>query len=256
MTKPKAKKTQTEIQSLEMHECAVRIVGISPLIMNSWNQKIMEQMLSKHVGKNGTGRQLKKPREIIENAKSRNVNGEVCISPIALKKAMLSASTLFKDVFTKVALRQVLHIEGNSIPLEFQECIDRIDMVRLPGPARKPDVRFRPQFNNWHAEFVIAFAKDKISMEQVLTLLSRAGSGIGVGEFRPEKDGTFGRFRLDNQVQHSLKDVEAIRERCKPEMRGLQVPAWAMDADIDTQVLAAAGGAEEPPESGEAERVG
>jgi len=70
----------------------------------------------------------------------------------------------------------------------------REDMVRVGmGVA---DIRYRPQFDPWAAKVRIAFNAAAISPEQIANLLDIAGFGVGVGEWRPEKDGSFGRFHV------------------------------------------------------------
>ena len=51
-------------------------------------------------------------------------------------------------------------------------------------------------------------------MQTVVDLLGRAGR-VGVGEWRPEKDGTFGTY---NVVRHITdpKEIAEVRKQCAP----------------------------------------
>jgi len=214
----------------------VRIVGITPLIQNNFSQKAMEQMLSKHVGRS-VERQKKNPRQCIEDAKVLNMRGEVCVPPVAIKKAMLTAMSNIKTA-KPWQVKQAVFVDALSVPVKFASMQPRLDMVRTSGMNRVPDVRFRPQFNDWEASLVIVYAPDIVSLDLVLNLIQLAGDGVGVGEWRPEKSGTFGRFRLDPDVITDPKKIGVIREACSSALVPLTIPEWAMDADIDPELLA------------------
>lgn len=178
-------------------------------------------------------KEAKKPRECIEQATIRNIAGEVCIPPVAFKKGMISASVAIKGM-RKTHLRIQMFIKGNSIPVEYNQMVPRMDIVRTAGISRAPDVRFRPMFEDWSARLVISF-NELLQPETVLDLLNRAGD-IGVGEWRPEKDGTFGTYRVSNVITDA-KTVNDIREACAVPLVPLIIPDWAMDVEIDPEVL-------------------
>lgn len=211
---------------------ALEIEGTAPLIQNAFSQKAVEEMLRKHMGIR-VEREKKKPRECIENATIRNQRGQVCIPPTAIKKAMLSASTGDKAL-KKTVLRTSLFIEGQSIPLKFEKMEPRMDMVRTSGITRAPDVRFRPMFVNWKVRLTIRF-NDQFAVQTIVDLLNRAGA-IGLGEWRPEKDGTFGTFRVSRHIDDPV-EIKEVRDECDIGLVPITIPEWAMDADIDPQLL-------------------
>ena len=43
--------------------------------------------------------------------------------------------------------------------------------------------------------------------EDIVNLVNRAGFGCGIGEWRPEKGGEFGRFEIDSTVSVELQEV-------------------------------------------------
>lgn len=211
---------------------ALEIEGTAPLIQNAFSQKAVEQMLRKHMGIR-VEREKKKPRECIENATVRNQNGDVCVPPTAIKKAMLSAATGDKSL-KKTVLRTSLFIEGQSVPLTYEKMEPRMDMVRTSGINRQPDVRFRPMFVNWKARLSVVFS-DQIAVQTIVDLLNRAGT-IGLGEWRPEKDGTFGTFRVSRHIDDQ-KEIKEVRDICDVGLVPITIPEWAMDADIDPVIL-------------------
>jgi hypothetical protein len=73
----------------------------------------------------------------------------------------------------------------------------REDIVRVGNfPNKKPMLRYRPGYKNWKAVARVEFMKHLITAEQVLLVLDQAGACAGICEWRPEKNGTFGRFRV------------------------------------------------------------
>jgi hypothetical protein len=221
------------IKQPETRSVGIEIEGTAPLIQNCFSQKSIEQMLRKHMGMT-VEREVKKPREVIEAATIRNVKGVVCMPPTAFKKAMLTAAGSIKTL-KKTQLRTQLFVEGNAIPITFEGAmVPRMDMVRTSGMARTPDVRFRPSFEGWKARLLIEFG-DMLSVQTVVDLLNRAGS-VGVGEWRPEKDGTNGTFRTI-RILNDAKEVAEVRDICTPQLVRPTIPEWALDMDIDPEIL-------------------
>lgn len=212
----------------------MEVEGTSALIQNHFSQKAVEEMLRKHMGLS-VQKEKKNPRQCVQDATILNVGGRVCIPPTAFKNAMLAAATQTKTL-KKTQLRIALFIEGQSVPITYSEMVPRMDMVRTAGINRTPDVRFRPMFEGWKARLSIQFS-DTLSVESVVDLLNRAGS-VGVGEWRPEKNGTFGTFRVTRNITDAAEIAE-VREQCSVPLVPLKIPTWALDMDIDPQALSA-----------------
>jgi hypothetical protein len=211
---------------------SLELTGTSSLIQNNFSQKAVEEMLRKHMGLN-VQREKKKPSDCLERATIRNVDNRVCIPPAAIKKAMLTAAMQVKGL-KKTQLRTAIFVEGQSIPITFERMIPRMDMVRTSGMNRQPDVRFRPEFQGWKTRLTVVFS-DFIGAQSVVDLLNRAGT-VGVGEWRPEKDGTFGTFVVSRNIV-STKEIQEVRDGCACPLVPLRIPEWAMDVEIDPDLL-------------------
>ena len=75
----------------------------------------------------------------------------------------------------------------------------REDMVRVGmGTA---DIRYRPEFPKWRAEMTLRYNADAISLDQIVNIFNLAGFGVGVGEWRPERDGQFGMFHVATDAE-------------------------------------------------------
>jgi hypothetical protein len=72
----------------------------------------------------------------------------------------------------------------------------REDMVRIGmGSA---DLRYRGEFKNWHMDLVIEYnSGGNLTLDQIVNVINAGGYIVGIGEWRPEKDGTFGRYHVE-----------------------------------------------------------
>lgn len=220
------------IQQPRILSVALEVSGTADLIQNRFAQKSVEQMLRKHMGIS-VQRESKKPREVLEDATVYNTDGKVSLPPTGFKLAMISAATQLKGL-KKTQLRTALFVQGNSIPITYDQMVPRMDITRTSGIGRTPDVRFRPSFQNWKARLIIQFG-DTLSVQSVVDLLNRGGQ-VGVGEWRPEKNGVFGTFRVTRHITDP-KELGEVEDQCAVPLVALTIPDWAMDASISPEVL-------------------
>lgn len=211
---------------------ALEVEGTADLIQSRFSQKSVEQMLRKHMGIS-IQRESKKPREALEDATVYNADRRVSIPPTCFKMAMLGAASQLKGL-KKTELRMALFVQGSSIPITYGRMVPRMDVTRTSGIGRVPDIRFRPSFQDWKARMVIEFT-DVVTVQTVVDLLNRAGSG-GVGEWRPQKNGTFGTFRVSRHID-SPQEIGEVAAECAVPLVPLTIPEWALDMEIDPAVL-------------------
>jgi hypothetical protein len=70
-------------------------------------------------------------------------------------------------------------------------------------------MRHRPRFDNWSAKFVLEIDDELMTLETAHELLNKGGKSQGIGDFRPNKRGPFGRF-LDRRTRSQLNFQGAI----------------------------------------------
>lgn len=220
------------IQQPTILSVTLEVQGTSPLIQNKFSQKSVEEMLRKHMGIS-VQRESKKPRQVLEDATDYNMDKRVSIKPSAFKLGMLAASTALKS-FKKTQLRIGVFVRGNSIPITYEQMTPGMDIVRLAGIGRTPDIRFRPYFHNWKARLSIEFG-DTLTVQSVVDLLNRAGR-VGVGEWRPEKNGTNGTFQVVRHISGPV-EIGEVEAQCAVPMIPLVIPDWALDMEISPEIL-------------------
>ncbi len=69
------------------------------------------------------------------------------------------------------------------------------------------DLRYRPEFREWSAQLEVTYVTSALTRDSVLSLLDAGGMGVGVGEWRPERDGDFGTYRIDETKAIEVIDV-------------------------------------------------
>lgn len=155
-------------------------------------------MIADKQGKKATGPKSAKVPEDDFNLARYRINESVDgIPSVALKSCAVEAGVAL-GVF-KTHLRKSFFVcpDGEElVPIICQGGPTmRRDMVRIGmGTA---DIRYRPEYKNWSCSFVVEFNQDMISAEQLFNLFDVAGYSVGLGEWRPEKDGPHGRFRIE-----------------------------------------------------------
>lgn len=196
MAKAKAADTAervVEIPRIEIERMIIRVVGDSPLVVHKWSEKAKKEMLDKQMKVAKRGREAKDPQRDFEESIYHHPDGGYGFPSIAFKSAAVDACR-FTDGTKMTVARGAFHVEGEFVKVEGGEPKPREDMVRVGmGTA---DIRYRAEFTNWAADIPIAYNKHALSREQIVNLFNLAGFGVGVGEWRPEKNGQFGRFHV------------------------------------------------------------
>jgi hypothetical protein len=194
----------------------VTVVGQTPLLVHNFGAKAIQMILDKQTGKAKAGpRALKDPFEdfrqslyIIDKKrvpKKRLEPGQhwpfvkdtFGFPASGFKKAMVSACS-FVEGIPKTWVRGLVHIHGDLLPIKYDKLIMRQDTVRVgPFGKKSADIRFRGEFHDWSVQLRISYNRAAVSPEQIGMLINNAGFSVGVGEWRPEKDGSSGTFAIE-----------------------------------------------------------
>lgn len=204
---------------LDLRLMEVTIIGDSPLIVHAWSAKAKREMLDKQMKKAKSAKEAKDPRADFESSLYRLGDG-FGFPSIGFKAAAVTACTSVAGI-TKIAARQAFHILGEDIDVlgAFEGTKARVNLVRIGGgePSMREDMvrvgmgtadlRYRGEFADWHAKVLVRFNANVLSEEQLLNIINVAGFAVGVGEWRPEKDGMNGMFHVATEAD--FKKLEA-----------------------------------------------
>ena len=195
---------------LNIQTVSVTLIGDTPLIVHRWSEKAKKQMLDKQTKKATAGREAKDPERDFRDSLYVLPDGRYGFPIIGFKAAAVTACTSIGSM-TKVAARQAFHVDGEYAVIEGDEPTMREDMVRVGmGTA---DIRYRGEFRNWWTTIEIKYNANVLSAEQILNLMQTAGFAVGVGEWRPERDGQYGRFHVATAAE--MKAIDEFRSATK-----------------------------------------
>lgn len=133
-------------------------------------------------------------------------DGRVFIPPMSFKMALDTATKMLgrqipgkgKATYSKFFLSGVLVMEPAVLPITKEDvAMDRIyanaDGVRGSG---KRVWRNFPRIDNWTADVDFHVLSDEITQDVFEESLQQAGAFVGIGRFRPQSGGFYGRFSV------------------------------------------------------------
>lgn len=228
----KLRNITSEVMASPGKTLIVTVSGTSPLIMHKFGDKALKQMLEGQVGKK-KGKETRKPimdavdalylvgkkasdiaipedlmelrsDELLEEGIPMDfLAGERFSFPVtAFKKAMTRAAQADDKKMAQVYSQLIVwgQLNGrNDVELEHDGVpVMHGDPVRVGG---KGHVVFRPRFESWSATFELLYRDPPLKRADVLGFLAGAGAYVGIGDWRPEKTGTFGMFEIVNVAE-------------------------------------------------------
>jgi hypothetical protein len=186
--------TKIVIPEFETNTIRIKIVGETPLIVNRFKEKSIRQMADKQAGAASPGREKKDPKADYEGSLYRDDKGAYCFPCSAFAKAAVTACTsLGKSVITQA--KQAFRVLGDMTRIDGKPHM-REDVVKIGFP-KVADLRYRAEFPTWSCVITIRFNARLMTAPQLVNLFQVAGFAVGVGEWRPEKSGQFGMFRVE-----------------------------------------------------------
>lgn len=206
--------TPIELPKLDIGLMEVTIIGDTPLIVHAWSEKSKREMLDKQLKKAKGAKAAKDPVADFEASLYRLEDGGYGFPSVGFKNAAVTAGTSVAGL-TKIAARQAFHIVGEDVDIEgiFEGTKARTNLVRIDGgePQMREDmvrvgqgtadIRYRGEFVDWRATILVRYNSNVLSESQILNLLNTAGFAVGIGEWRPEKNGQSGMFHVATEAE-------------------------------------------------------
>ena len=186
-----------------MQKVNVQIVGVTPLLQHRFGDSEQQEAAK---ATRRASIQEETPRSAAEKVAYMNPKGEFYFPGAAISRLLREAGGAHKLKGTRKSVKYVVPAavlvlddavvirngDGKTPIAGFE-----VDSRPVTIPATKGRVmRHRPRFDAWSATFELRVNEKVLSPEVVHQLLQEGGEQIGIGDFRPEKGGPFGTFRV------------------------------------------------------------
>ncbi len=203
--------TGISLTRIKREVALITVEGTAPLIAHQWSEKAKRMMLDSHQGKKHP-KVAKDPKQDFLDSMYRFTGTDRSMtSPLdshgvptmAFKSSTVKGgSRAFGKSVKMTELRQSLvflpdgvgddGLQLNRLFIDTEPEM-REDMVRIGmGSA---DIRYRAQYAPWQVVLRIQFMPNVIDLGSIVALVDAGGSN-GVGDWRPEKNGSFGTYQV------------------------------------------------------------
>jgi hypothetical protein len=181
-----------------MKQISVTIQGTAPLLCNRFTDaaqlKATNGVAGSLVGDKGS------PREQAEVRLYPGQDGKPMIPQPNLFRCLIDAGKFFKAGKGKITTQKTslipacASIEELELPIRHKDdwTVDTRP-VRIPSTGGRI-LCHRPCFHDWELDFTLLIDTDMLSAKLFREIVDAAGKRIGLGDFRPDCKGPFGKF--------------------------------------------------------------
>lgn len=173
-----------------MYQIKISIEGISPLLFNRFIQAELETKSKKQTGADKD----KDPKDKLYTLP----DGAIYTPSSHIEGMIVNAAKNFKvkgkgkSTYSKLA-GSVIEVIPDAIPHKLQEyTIFRTTAVNPNTRGRM--VVDRPKMEKWALDFNIKVLDDGFPAEVLKEVIDYGGNYVGIGDWRPDKKGKFGKF--------------------------------------------------------------
>lgn len=184
------------LPELKIRDAEITLQGTTPLIVHRFAEKARKEMLDKQMGVARVKKDFKNPERDYLDSLYLLPDGTPGFPAVAFKAAAVSAAN--DAGIQKVLARRAFHILGGELLPIIGAHRMREDVVRIP--INNADIRHRAEFPEWSVVVPVKYNASIISLEQLVNLFNIAGFGVGVGEWRPERNGVNGTWLVTEVV--------------------------------------------------------
>ena len=237
MAVAKKELTELHIERLKQGRLTLRIIGTTPMYFNSMSVKAKRDLLL------GGGRKTKAERanikhhplqEFRDSLYRKNYGDTLLCFPAPGVKGAMATAALATAGISKVDVQRLIFLPEANMQIWGTPYL-KMDVVRSADINKTPDIRTRAYLPRWCAEISVAYVMPTLNAHSIASILTNAGTIIGIGDFRQEKGkGSNGCFNVMGSDETSPLWDELMKE-------GRDVQQAAFDnptaADTDTEEL-------------------
>lgn len=172
----------------------IRLEGTTPLITDAFSEEAKAKLAASQDGSAKVKPGPRDPKREFENSIYRRPDGSYGIPKLAFRKAVQSGAMRMTEIKgTEILAAFRIDTPDEYLLLEADEPTMRTDHVVRMG---RGNLAYRAEFFPWAVTVPIVLDEDVVSLEQFVHTISKAGMGVGVGNWRPEKKGDFGLWNV------------------------------------------------------------
>jgi len=182
-----------------MKTVEVEITGVAPLLINRFKD---QSEIEAGVKKKGSKRDYGTPREQAESTAYRDEKTKrIWVPSTWITGAIKTVASDYKLSGTRKSVKSV---SGGAIfpqeeKLYFKENYKLKDVEIDSRPCvvmRARIMRHRARLENWSVTCTLEIDNEILDLDTVHSILVDAGKRAGLGDFRPQRGGPFGRFQV------------------------------------------------------------
>lgn len=173
-----------------MKRIQVELEGVSPLLMNSPKAMFEEKRITMKTKKYDNVEQA-------EKVAYRDKKGMLYVPSEAIKGSMINAASYKKvgKFSLKPIIASAVRIEPLEISLGTKDY--EIDLRTVVIQRKDRVIKARPKIEDWKIKFTVVYNEEMISDPNIIReCLKEAGERVGILDFRPQKMGSFGMFKV------------------------------------------------------------
>lgn len=174
-----------------MEKIKVEIEGTSPILFNRFRDTQIEGKSKKRTGAMQMA-DVEDKLYLYENKPH--------IPAVYLKNCLMEASKQFKitgkgkSTYSKIVASTV---DVNPDMIELNAGDYEVFRISAVNPMTKGRMMTeRPRYNKWKAKFSITLNDEAVPFSVINEILEHGGKYVGIGDWRPEKKGMFGKFMI------------------------------------------------------------
>lgn len=181
-------------------DLSITIRGVTPLLMNRFTDEAQltasAATRGTFVGDRGTGMEQAGKRLYLGE------DGKIGIPQPNVLRMLVDAGKFFKNGRTKITtqasslITSCVDVGGFFLPIDHAGWKVDTRPVRIPATGGRI-LCHRPMFEVWALPFDVELDTEEISENLLREIVDKAGRAIGLGDFRPDRKGPFGKFVVD-----------------------------------------------------------
>jgi hypothetical protein len=173
----------------------ITVDGIKPLLTHN------PESMGIEIGP-GKGSRIPEAEVEAEAGTYRDAEGICCLKGEAFRGSLLGAASAWKGKARRSMKSVLSHVTVIEELAKLQRrdgspITDYVIDARRASIGKASIIRRRPRFEEWSCTFTIEYDPKMIPNPKIIVdIMQDAGNRIGVGDYRPGRNGPFGRFTV------------------------------------------------------------